>query len=225
MTIIYKNDNVILKKLKKKKEYELTANWEKNIKTFWVNFPFPYLKIINEENNEKTGEKKYILYADSITLLTEWIKNNKEDYTVGIKLLYDIGNQMQTLEGFNLAIPFLDTDDIIVVEKEESLHFIYLDDEKVYSFNLQNELEINKFHTKGKYLSPEMIKINKLPMKVHYKSGLYSLASIVTSNLLSKDINEKNKKNILEQLYPTQIFWTLKRMLETEPSDRYYLII
>ena len=225
MTIIYKNDNVTLKKLKKKKEYELTANWENNIKTFWVNFPFPYLKIVNEESNEKTGVKKYTLYADSITLLTDWIKENKEDYTVGTKLLYDIGNQMQTLEGFNLAIPFLDTDDIVVVEKEESLHFLYLDDEKIYSFNLKNEIEINKLHTKGNYLSPEMIKINKLPMKLHYKSGLYSLALIVASNLLSKEINEKNKKEVLEQLYSTQIFWTLKRMLETEPSERYYLII
>ena len=55
MTIIYENSNVILKKTKKKKEYELTTDWEKNTKAFWVNFPFPYLKIIDEK--ERTDKE------------------------------------------------------------------------------------------------------------------------------------------------------------------------
>lgn len=227
MTIIYKNSNVVLKKTKKKKEYELTTDWEKNTKAFWVNFPFPYLKIIDEktDTDEKTQTKKYTIYSDSITILSEWIKKHKEDYAVAIQMIYDIGNQLQTLEGFNLAVPFLDTDDIIVVENEKSLHFLYINDDKVYSFDVENKIEINKLHKKSNYLPPELSSNNKLPIKLHYKSGIYSLACLVSHNLLSKQINEKNKNESLEIIFPTKLFWTLKRMLETEPSDRHYLII
>ena len=227
MTIIYKNSNVELKKTKKKKEYELKTDWEKNKKSFWVNFPFPYLKIINEETEsyKKTQIKKYTIYSDSITILSDWIKNHKEDYTVSIQMLYDIGNQLQTLEGFNLAVPFLDADDIIVVENENSLHFLYINDDKVYNFDIENKIEINKLHKKGQYLPPEISSTNKLPIKIHYKSGLYSLACLVADSLLLKKINEKDKEELLEILFPTKLFWTLKRMLHTEPSERHYLII
>ena len=225
MSIIYKNNNVILKKTKKKKEYELSVDWEKNMKQFWVNFPFKNFKIIEKKQNKDTEKKKYTIYADSITNLTEWKKKNKENYNDAIKMLYDLGNQMQTLEGFNLAIPFFTTDDIIVVEVIDSKHFLYLNDEKIYSFNIENLIEITNIHSKSKFLSPEIIKKNELPMNIHYKSGLYSLASMIINILLSKDIDEKNKKSVIEQIKGTKLYWALNRMLETNPTDRYYLII
>mgnify|MGYP001431144415 CR=1 FL=1 len=236
MTIIFKNNNVTLKKLKQKNHYELKTDWEKNIKAFWVNFPFPYLKIIDEKINNKNKDsdkkekkqeeiKTYKIYAESIVPLKEWVKKNKEDYTNAIRLLYDIGNQLQSLEGFSLAVPFLSIDDIIVVNNNDSIHFLYLNDEKVYNFNIKEEITVDKLHKKSKYLSPEIKKENKLPMTIHYKSGLYSLASMVSHILLSTEITKENKDKVLHKINTTKLFWSLKRMLETNPEERYYLII
>ena len=47
MTYIYKTSTVSLKK--KGKNWDLTVEWEGDQRRFWINFPFPLLKIIKQE--------------------------------------------------------------------------------------------------------------------------------------------------------------------------------
>ena len=61
MTYIYKTPSVSLKKVAK--NWELIVEWEGPKRRFWINFPFPLLKIIKQKKvGDMTG-------ADNKTLI------------------------------------------------------------------------------------------------------------------------------------------------------------
>ena len=113
-----------------------------------------------------------------------------------------------------------------------------MNDEKLYPFKGE-QLTVDKVHVKGQFLSPEFATICMIPANIHYKSWIYSLASLICYYLF--DINEngdyknedyknedyKNEdyKNSLISIYSTKLYWSLSRMLKVNPLERFYLII
>jgi len=221
MTFVYKTSTVGLKKVGK--DWDLTVEWEGPKRKFWINFPFPLLKIIKQE---KIGDirKTFKIRATSIKTLESFLKGNPKgvSYDTSLSMLYDLGNQLQSLERFYMAIPFVNISDIIVVDDR---HFFYLNDDKVYDFGSDEEITIDKPHKKSPFISPEMIKINKIPMKLNFKSGLYSLAALISFCLVKSYVNIDNKYDILGPINTTTLYYALIRMLERNPNDRFYLII
>lgn len=219
--MVYRTESVDL--IKKGKNWELTVNWEGEHRRFWVNFPWSILSIINQEKVDDL-KKSFTIRADTIETLEHFIKERKNrlSYDESIVLLYDIGNQLQTLERFNMAIPFLDIKDIIVVDKR---HFFYLNDSKIHWFSGDKMIEINTIYKKGQFISPEFSDMQNIPSNIHYKTGFYSLASIVVFAMFNKYITQENKMEVLDPINTTKLYWALLRMLEYIPSDRYYLII
>ena len=221
MTYIYKSSTVSLKKAGG--NWDLTVEWEGKMKKFWINFPFPLLKIIDQKM-EGDVKKKFTIKASSIKTLESFLKENggKIGYDDSLTMLYDLGNQMQALERFYLGIPFFSIADIIVVNDK---HFFYLNDEKVYNFGNSKEMVIDQLHTKSPFISPEISKINQIPMKINFKSGFYSLAALVSYCLFAAHITPDIKVEFLAPIYTTPLYWALIRMLVDDPQERYYLII
>ena len=140
-------------------------------------------------------------------------------------MLYDLGNQLQTLERFYLGIPFISLSDIIVVTNNNKLHFFYLNDEKAHNISSSQIMIIDSPHKKSPFISPEMEKNNKLPMELNFKSGFYSLASMVTYCLFNKYVTQQNKDEVLAPIYTSTLYWALDRMLVDKPGNRFYIII
>ena len=78
------------------------------------------------------------------------------------------------------------------------------------------------------FFSPELQNLTGIPSAViSWKSAYYSLASLVVYCLTHEHIlgSKISAGEILDKLYATKLYWALMRCLETEPRDRYYLII
>ena len=208
---------------KGKDTWELSVEWEGETKKFWVNFPFNLLKIIKQEKVGKNNDKKLTIKATSIKPLSIFIKEHGGmiPYDSAIEMLFDLGNQLQTLERFYMGIPFIDISDVIVVNDK---NFFYLNDSKIIDIKNQ-QIEIDVPYKKSMFFSPELKNISSLPAYISYKSGFYSLALLVIYCLLNKNADNTNKLNILAPLNTSKLYWALLRMLENNPKDRYYLII
>lgn len=219
--MVYKTKSVDL--IKKGKEWVLTVNWEGEQRKFWINFPWPLLSITKQEKIDDL-KKSFTIKAKTVETLREFLKDKKNriNYDDAIVFLYDIGNQLQTLERFNLGIPFLDINDIIVVDKR---HFFYLNDSKIHNFSGDKMIEIETIYKKGPFISPELSEMMSIPNKIHYKSGFYSLASLITFSVFNQYITQENKMELLDPINTTKLYWALLRMLEYTPSARFYLII
>ena len=224
MVLIYKDEQVIITK-KSKKEFMIhIKDWDGKYKKFWVNFPLSLLKLTNKDTDESTNSKIYTIRADKMEMLDDVIKRKKTlDYTDCLTLLYDIGNQIQSLEMFNVGIPFLKLSDILVVD---SKHFFIINTTRILPIS-NKTITINTPYKRTAFFSPEMQNLTGIPSTVNWKSAYYSLASLVVYCLTHEHIlgSKISPGEILDKLYATKLYWALLRCLESEPRDRYYLII
>uniref|UniRef100_A0A6C0C3L1 Protein kinase domain-containing protein n=1 Tax=viral metagenome TaxID=1070528 RepID=A0A6C0C3L1_9ZZZZ len=221
MVLIYKDTQVEITKNKMEAVISI-QNWDGKYKKFWVNFPLSLLKLTKKETESNT--KTYTIKVDKIEMLDELIKRKKAlDYNGCISLLYDIGNQIQSLEMFNVGIPFFKLSDILVVD---SKHFFIVNTDRVLPVS-NKTITINTPYKRTPFFSPEMQNLTGIPSTVNWKSAYYSLASVVVFCLTQEYIlgNKLSPGEILDKLYATKLYWALMRCLEPEPRDRRYLII
>ena len=222
MKIVYNKNNTKLEQ-KSKNQWFLSVEWEGENRKFWLNFPFHLLKIV-EQKKEDELIKKFTIKADSIITLRDLLKKykNKLPYELCMELLYNIGNQIQTLERFYLGIPYIDLDDIIVVNEQS---FLFLNSKKIIDIK-SHQIEIDEPIKKAMFFSPELQEIKKIPAQISYKSSFYSLGSLIIFCYYNKKLDSNDDiENQIKSLYTSKLYWALIRLLEYEPSNRHYLII
>ena len=222
MVLIYKDNQVSITKRSKKEFMIHIKDWDGKYKKFWVNFPLSLLKLTKKET--KHNMKEYTIRADKMEMLDDLIKRKKTlGYTDCLALLYDIGNQIQSLEMFNVGIPFLKLSDILVVN---SKHFFIVNTARILPIS-NKTITINTPYKRTAFFSPELQNLTGIPSTVNWKSAYYSLASLVVYCLTHEHIlgSKISPGEILDKLYATKLYWALMRCLEPEPRDRYYLII
>jgi|TARA_B110000483_G_C18171216_1_gene533353 hypothetical protein len=220
MTILHEDDILQIRKHKKDEYVFLFKKWDGKYKKFWMNFPFSLLKILSEKNDGNT--KEYIIKANNMQMLNNIVtKKRNLTYNECEALLYDVGNQIQSLEMFRLGIPFLNLNDILVVNGK---HYFYINSKKMYE--IKNEhIIISEAYKRDSFFSPEMNKLTSIPDKLHWKSSYYSLGSMVTFCLMGEYVVLNEHRVILDRLYGTKLYWALDRCLEENTTDRFYLII
>ena len=222
MVLIYKDAQVIITK-KSKKEFMIhIKDWDGKYKKFWVNFPLSLLKLTKKET--ENNMKEYTVRADKMEMLDDFLKRHKHlSYNDCLALLYDIGNQIQSLEMFNIGIPFLKLSDILVVD---SKHFFIVNTARILPIS-NKTLTINTPYKRTAFFSPELQNLTGIPSAVNWKSAYYSLASLVVYCLTHEHIlgSKISPGEILDKLYATKLYWALLRCLKSKPRDRYYLII
>jgi len=245
MSLIYKNINCIIKevpggKKSNDKDYELNIKWEKKSKVFWVNLPFYLFNVVDIVKSNTN--RIFKLKQSNICILGDYIKNNNLDYNSCLTLLLNLGNQLSTLWGFGLSVSHININDIVVIEKNDKLTFVYLNDENVYTIK-NNKIEIRKIYNKKSddFLSPEFKNIKSIPIKINHKTSLYSLAHITiycmnksdiigvgndVLNITGTDVNKNTLLiNLLDPIKNTKLYWILMRMLKIDPIERNYLVI
>lgn len=223
MVLIYEDSEISIKKKKKNEFVMLIKNWDGDYNKFWDNFPVSLMKVVKiDAKSEDTQE--ITIKAERMELLSDLIKRNKTmDYTDCLVLLKDIGNQIQSLEMFNMGIPFLKPSDILVVD---SRHYFIINTSRILMVS-NKTLTINTPYKRSSFFTPELQELTGIPAKISWKSAYYSLASLVLTCLTGEFLlgNKSSAGEILDKLYATKLYWALMRCLETEPKDRYYLII
>lgn len=222
MKVVYNKNNTKLQQ-KTKNKWIFSVEWEGENRKFWLNFPFQLLKIV-EQKKEGDIIKKFTIKADTITSLKDLLKKykNKLPYDLCMELLYNIGNQLQTLERFYLGIPYIDLDDIIVVNEKT---FLFLNSDKIIDIKSQ-QIEISEPIKKSAFFSPELLKINKIPAKISFKSSFYSLGSLIIFCFYNKFVNNSNNiEDQIKSLTNTKLYWALQRLLQEQPTNRFYFII
>lgn len=222
MKLVYNKNNTKLQQ-KSKNQWFLSVEWEGENRKFWLNFPFHLLKIV-EQKKEGDLIKKFTIKADSVTTLKELLKKhkNKLPYELCMELLYNIGNQIQTLERFYLGIPYIELDDIIVVNDKT---FLFLNSNKLLDIKSQ-QLEIEQPIKKSMFFSPELQEIKKIPANISYKSSFYSLGSLIVFCYYHKQLDMNSEISLqIKSLYTSKLYWSLLRLLEKDTSKRHYLII
>tara|TARA_Y100001970_G_scaffold219969_1_gene270056 strand:- start:131 stop:790 length:660 start_codon:yes stop_codon:yes gene_type:complete len=218
--IIYKQNKIVIRK-KKKGEYELQVPWESDQKKFWLHFPFPLLNIISS-NIIHQSDKIFKIHTKSIQRLTQFLARQKGrlSYEDCIHLLYDVGNQLRALEGFHMAIPYIDIHDIIVVNDR---HFFYMDAEKALPIE-SGQITIASPYKQSPFFSPEFKNISGIPTYISAMSGFYSLGALVCY-CMTNTYDSENYQTLLQTIYATKLYWALERLLQIDPNDRCYLII
>ena len=222
MTIVYEDSEVMIKKKNKKEFIFLIKNRDDEYKKFWVNFPFSLIKIVSTKQENK--QKEYIMHVEKVEMLDDIMKRRKHiSYTDSLTLLYDIGNQIQSLEMFNMGIPFLKLSDILVIDNN---HYFIINTSRILPIN-NNQITINQPYKRTPFFSPELQDLNGIPSKINWKSAYYSLASLIIYCLTNEHIlgNKLSSGEILDKIYETKLYWALERCLMDDPQDRYYLII
>ena len=222
MTVVYEDGELVIKKKNKKEFIFLIKNWDGEYKKFWVNFPFSLIKIISTKKEK--DQKEYTMHINKAEMLDDLIKRHKNlSYIDCLTMLYDIGNQLQSLEMFNMGMPFLKLSDIMVVNDR---HFFIVNTSRVLPIS-NDRITINTPYKRTPFFSPELQNLNGIPAKLNWKTSYYSLASLVVYCLTGEHIlgNKLSSGEIMDKLYETKLFWALQRCLVVNPEDRYYLII
>jgi hypothetical protein len=224
MVLIYQDDQLSIKKTNKTDFIFYIKDWDGRYKKFWVNFPFSLLKLVNKKTGDKDTTKEYTMQGTKVEMLDKFLKRQKKmSYNDCLTMLYDIGNQIQSLEMFNIGMPFLKLSDILVVD---SKHFFIVNTSRVLPV-ANSSITINTPYKRTLFFSPELQNLTGIPAKVNWKSAYYSLASMIVYCLTGEHIlgNVSSPGEILDALSETKLFWALMRCLEPEPEERYYLII
>ena len=224
MVLIYEDNEVSINK-KKKNEFEIfIKSWDGKYKKFWVNFPLSLMKLIGKKSGEGDKTKEYTIKAEKMEMLDDLMKRKKTlDYNDCLAMLYDVGNQIQSLEMFNMGIPFLKPSDILVVD---SKHYFIINTSRILPVS-NHKITIDTPYKRTQFFTPELQELTGIPAQISWKSGYYSLASLVLTCLTGEFLlgSKLSAGEILDKLYATKLYWALMRCLEPEPRDRYYLII
>lgn len=221
MSLIFNSDYLNIKKKKKQYEYSFEINMDsiKN-RQLWERVAPRYLKIVKQE--QKDGKRISTVSAKKIEKLSDFIKGQKIEYHIALKMIYNISTQIFLLKQIDFGIIQFDIDDIIVID--DGKKFLFANPSKITKIKHKNQ-KIEKIIKKSKFSSPEILDLSVIPALVHYKSSLYSLA-VLSIFCLTKD--EKLLKEPLQAvdfIYGTKLYWCLERCLEKNPKNRFFYII
>jgi len=174
-------------------------------------------------------------------------------YTLTLKLIADIGNQLEQIRAEReYIIPFLSLEDIIVIvnreprddkqdnsndqqqQEQKVFDFVFINSEKLLQTNknapkeliVDVPLKVNK-HTS--FLPSELPEsaLKRLPMRLTATSWYYSLSTLCIYALLQHKF--KNGEDDIERIgrpfLHTSLYFCLKRCLKTDPEERVLLYV
>jgi hypothetical protein len=165
---------------------------------------------------------------------------------VALRLVHDLGRQMQALLSAGRGIACFSPDDVLVITHRDSdafahsddgalsdaqldPQFLFLNDRLVFEVDdSDGALLIEARNAADAFLPPELVgqAKDKAPAKVHFKAAYYSAAQLVIHFLLNVDVSPETDLNeCLQPIKGTKLYWFLLRCLNRTPSERKYIYI
>jgi hypothetical protein len=154
-------------------------------------------------------------------------------YSLIPKFIYDIGFFIQYLEAQQLSILSFSRDDIIVLNanNEYACSFMFINVSKILHIKRDLITLNSPIKLDNSFFPPDLKPlINRLPLKVHYKTAYYSFASLLIHLLLSlsdpNDANTQFNYAIPEfiKVHPS-LYAFLERCLTPNPDERNFMYI
>ena len=155
--------------------------------------------------------------ANSInTLPTIENMQDMEMYTFLLNIFYCLSKQLEYLiKKENKCFYTLNPANLIIIDNKKC---IYISND-LLSLNENQYLTIYQPFLKSIIHSPELQKINTLPIHIHFKTIYYSLAALIVNIIQNLG---KDHKNYLKN---TKLFFALKRCLKKKPEERAILFV
>jgi hypothetical protein len=171
---------------------------------------------------------------------------------VALRLVHDLGRQMQALLSVGRGIACFSADDVLVITHRDSdafahsddgalsdaqldPQFLFLNDRLVFEVDdSDGALLIEARNAADAFLPPELVgqikdkdkDKDKVQAKVHFKAAYYSAAQLVIHFLLNVDVSPETDLNeCLQPIKGTKLYWFLLRCLNRTPSERKYIYI
>ena len=128
-----------------------------------------------------------------------------------IDLIQDLDIQLELLADKKKGLLFLSDKDIYYINN----HYIIMNENEIYDI-VDNQLQINKpFNKNEQFLAPEIKTISKLPAVVN-KSTVYYSIGLLISGLI---------KTPLEEIKNSKLYFMIKRCLQPNPNNRFFIYI
>jgi hypothetical protein len=133
-------------------------------------------------------------------------------YETCVKMILDIGKQIQALNKQGYGVLYVTLDDIT-----ETKDGFVLNSKHVYSCDSRGYILIDApFKRNEPYMAPELKSMHTIPSKVYHTCVYYSFKQLVLDFL-----EEKTPISI----YPSKLFFLLERCTVNEPLNREFLYI
>jgi hypothetical protein len=175
-------------------------------------------------DDDDTNES-IIFTAETVKQLSTFLKKGKLTNRLATKMIHDLSKQIAYLEENLLAFYGYDLDDIIVINDDTffiaNTKCMTKIDKKEKCIFLNNPINMPYFS------NPELNKLTKLPAKLDYRSGYYSLGALIlfcsTNIYIFSELKEIDV--ILSPIYYTKLYWFLKRCFHEKSEERILLFI
>jgi len=154
-----------------------------------------------------------------------------------VSLFLALKKQIELLKNENIGILYFDLNDILVVKNDVYYDFYFVNKSMLFDIN-DDMIQIDKIFNKSdkinqKFLSPELIIINKIPSISHFTCSYFSLANLVAFCINGNKLDyfkihdwcEDDLEKIMEPIHGTKLFYSLKRASVLVPEKRYLLWI
>ena len=179
----------------------------------------------NDEDDYTNTNESIIFTAESVKPLSTFLKKGKLTNQLAIKMIHDLSKQIAYLEENLLAFYGYDLDDIIVINEDT---FFIVNTKCMAKIDAKDKcIFFYKPIEKPYFSNPELNKLTKLPAKLDYRSGYYSLGALIlfcsTNIYIFSELKEIDA--ILSPIYYTKLYWFLKRCFHEKSEERIMLFI
>jgi hypothetical protein len=179
------------------------------------------LQISTNKSSDLINDKDYDT-EEKCEDIKNWNLTN-EDIT---KMIYDLSRQIAYLEKEMIAFYGYNLDDIIVINK--NTYFI-ANTRYLSRIEADNNIYFNNPIEKPYFSNPELNQLTKLPSKIDYRSGYYSLGALIlfclTNIYIFGEVTEEKEIISLESIKYTKAYWFLKRCFHDNCKERILLFI
>jgi hypothetical protein len=179
---------------------------------------------------ELTDSEDEINYSIKITSSIETLVNFHErnlkllSYLNVLNMMLQIGEQIKNMEENNVTVPYIDINNIIVIDENK---YILLDSELIEI--RENKIQIVKPYKKGFLFSDELHNIVSLPSSMYSNNWIYSLGLtaiyLLTGETKLQDKDRRHYEILIENIIYTKLYFMIMRCLEKNHSERIYIYI
>ena len=208
----------------------LKHNSDKNTHTVY-SYLLERLNIDQERDSVYNPEQSYSININtySVTSFDKFLENNnyRLEYDIVLKILQEYSNIIMYLEKMKKTIVLFSLEDLVVIDETT---FLFINNENIFNLRESNEkmVDISIPLEMTKFISPELQKQESLPFSLDYRSGFFSLASILTYCLFAETLIDKDQNQVEKLLQPinnTKLFWFIIRCGERNIKERVCLFV
>lgn len=208
----------------------IAHNSDKNTHTIYT-YLLERLQVNQERDTEYIPEQQYSInvHTYSIERFENYLEkhNYRLEYDIVLKILQEYSNIIQYLERIGKSVVLYSLDDIVVINDDL---FVFINNENVFDHQSENpkQIEISVPLEITKFSSPELQLQTSLPFTIDYRSGFFSLASILTYCLFAETLLDKSQQEIekiLEPIVNTKLYWFILRCSERNIKTRVCLFV